>query len=95
MKISELKAGIGNVNVSGKIIELDGPRDIITKFGKKTSVSNAVLEDASGTIKLSLWEENADRFSIGDKVQIENGWVSDYKGAPQLGTGKFGKISKV
>ena len=95
MKISELKSGTGNVNVAGEIVTIDAPRDVITKFGKKTRVASATLKDDSGEIILSLWGEDADKFAQGDSVSIENGWVSEFKGNLQLSAGKFGKINKV
>ena len=94
MKISDLKAGTGNVNVSGEITEKEEARDVITKFGKKLRVASAKLKDDSGEITLSLWNDDADKFAVGDKVKIENGWVSEFKSNPQLSAGKFGKIIK-
>lgn len=94
MKISELKAGTGNVDVTGEVVSKDEARDVITKFGKKTRVANATLKDESGEITLSLWGDDADAFSQGDTVKIEKGWVSEYKGNLQLSAGKFGKIQK-
>jgi len=95
MKISELKAGTGNVEVEGELVSKEEARDVITKFGKKLRVANAVLRDDSGEIALSLWGEDADKFSQGDSVKIENGWVSEYKGNMQLSAGKYGKITKL
>ena len=93
-KISELKSGTGDANISGEIVSMDEPRDVITKFGKKTRVASAKLKDDSGEITLSLWGDDADRFAVGDKVTIEKGWVSEFKGNLQLSAGKFGKIQK-
>lgn len=95
MKISELKGGTGNVNVTGEITTKEEARDVITKFGKKMRVANATLKDDSGEIVLSLWNDDADKYAVGDNIQIENGWVSEYKGNPQLSAGKFGKIQKL
>jgi len=94
MKISELKAGTGNVDLEGEISVKEEPRDVITKFGKKTRVANAKLKDDSGEITLSLWGDDADAFAQGDNIKIEKGWVSEYKGNMQLSAGKFGKITK-
>jgi len=95
MKISELKAGTGNVAVEGEISTKEEARDVITKFGKKMRVANATLKDDSGEIVLSLWNDDADAYAQGDKIKIENGWVSEYKGNSQLSAGKFGKITKL
>ena len=94
MTISELSAGQGNVNVNGTITEV-GEVKIFNKFGKELKVSNAILKDDSGTIKLTLWNDEASKFKEGDKVKIENGYVNEFQGEPQLTAGKFGKIEKI
>ncbi|MBT4166360.1 DNA-binding protein [archaeon] len=94
MKISELNAGQGNVEVEGTIKEVGEPRTF-NKFGRELTVVNATLEDDSGNVKLSLWNEDATRFKAGDKVKIVNGYVSEFQGEPQLTSGKFGSIEKL
>ena len=94
MTISELSAGQGNVNVEGTITEV-GEVKIFNKFGKELKVSNAILKDDSGTIKLTLWNDEASKFKEGDKVKIENGYVNEFQGEPQLTAGKFGKMELV
>lgn len=54
MKISELKPRQNNVEVEGIIKEVQEPRSF-NKFGRQLSVANAILEDDSGSIKLTLW----------------------------------------
>ena len=91
MTINELQARQGNVNLTLEIVELEEPREF-EKFGKKGRVSNAVAKDATGTIKLTLWNEDIDKVKAGDSVKIENGWVGEWQGELQLSTGKFGKL---
>ncbi len=93
MKISELKAGTGNVNVQGEIVKLEEARDVVTKFGKKLRVANAVLRDDSGEITLSLWGDDIEKVAEGAQIKIENGWVSEFKSNLQLSAGKYGKIT--
>jgi replication factor A1 len=94
MVISELSAGQGNVNVEGAITEV-GEIKNFNKFGRELKVANAILKDDSGTIKLTLWNDEASKFKEGDKVKIENGYVNEFQGEPQLTAGKYGKIEKV
>lgn len=93
-KISELK-GLKTANTEGEIIRLDPSKEVITKFGKKTTTQNLVIRDDSGEIELSLWGEQCNLFRKGDRIGITNGYVSEYKGKLQLSTGKFGKIEKL
>jgi replication factor A1 len=93
MVISELKAGQGNVNVEGVIKEIGDTR-VFNKFGKELKVANAILTDESGSIKLTLWNNDVAKFSAGDKIKITNGYVGEFQGEKQLTSGKFGKIEK-
>jgi len=94
MNIAELQIGQGKVDVVGEITKVEEPRTF-NKFGKDGKVANAVLKDASGEIKLTLWNEQVDQVKQGSKVHITNGYVSEFKGEKQLSTGKFGKLEIV
>ena len=91
MKINELQARQGNVEVEGVIAEVSEPREF-EKFGKKGRVANAQLKDESGQVKLSLWNEQIDQVKIGDRVKVSKGYVSEWQGELQLTTGKFGTL---
>lgn len=93
MKISELRPGQGSVNIEGNIKEMGEPRSF-NKFGRQLSVINAILEDDSGSIKLTLWNDDIQRFKEGDSVKIVNGFVNEFQGEAQLTSGKFGRIEK-
>ncbi len=95
MKISELKVGAVNGEVEGEIIDVEDPRDVMNKYGMKMKVASATLKDDSGEIKLTLWNEDAGKYKVGDKVKVSNGWVSEFKGTKQLSAGRQGKIEKI
>ena len=94
MKISELNMGQGNVEVEGTVKEI-GEAKTFNKFGKDLSVANAMLEDDSGSIKLTLWNDDVTRFKDGDKLKVVNGYVNEFQGEKQLTSGKFGSLEKV
>lgn len=93
MKISDLREGMGRVNIEAKIVSKEQPRQVTTRFGE-TQVANATIEDETGKITLSLWGKDAE-IEEGAKIKIENGFVSSFRGEPQLSAGKFGKITVV
>jgi len=91
-KITELKPGM-NATIEGEIISIEPTREVRTKFGKLIRVANATLKDGSGEVVITLWEKDIDKVSIGDKIEIENGWVSEFKGSLQVTAGKQGKLN--
>lgn len=90
-KMKDLSPG-SNATLEGEIIEKEEPREVITKFGKKTRVANAKLKCEDGEIKLTLWEEDVDKVKEGDIIKLEEGWVTEFRGELQISTGKNGKI---
>ena len=95
MKISELKAGATNVTIQAKVVSKDDPREVVTKYGKRLSVANIKLQDDTGSIQMSLWGNDINTVDIGDTIEIANGYVNEFRGTPQLSTGKYGKIKVV
>ena len=95
MKISELKAGATNVELEGTVTEKSETREVITKYGKRLNVANAVISDDTGSISISLWGDTIDSVNVGDKVKVTNGYVGEFRGTPQLSTGKYGRIEVI
>ncbi len=95
MKISELKAGMRNVSVTGKIDSLGDPRTVNLKSGGTNTVADAIISDESGSMKLSLWGDDINKIQPGDKISVENGYINTFKGENSISIGKFGKMTKV
>jgi replication factor A1 len=93
MKISELKPGMRRVDVEGKITEKGEPRSVQTRFGETSNVADAVLADDSGSVKMSLWNEQIDSVNVGDEVRVENGYVTSFRGETQLSVGRYGRLT--
>jgi len=90
MKISELKVG-ENADIEAEVISIDEPRTFV-KFGRPLRVATATLKDKSGSVKLSLWNEDIDRINVGDKIILTNGFVKEFQNEKQVTTGKMGKL---
>jgi replication factor A1 len=91
MKISELSSGQGKVELDLEVKSLGEAREF-EKYGKTLRVSSATVSDGEGDIILSLWNDDIDKVKVGDKIKVENGYVSEFQGKLQLSAGKFGKI---
>jgi replication factor A1 len=95
MNISELKAGMNITSLKGKIAELKEPRDVNTKFGTTITLTEATLEDETGTVKLVLWGEQSSGLEEGNEVEITGGFTKEFKEEIQLSIGKKGSIKLV
>ncbi len=94
MEIKDLKPNAGNVDLVLEVVDKEEPRTF-EKFGKEGRVCNVKAKDASGQVKMTLWNEDVDKVNAGDKIHLQNGWCSEFKGEIQISSGKFGKIEVV
>ncbi len=94
MNISDLRNGMKRVSVEAKVVEKGNTREVMSRYKDESyRVADAKVEDETGTIKLTLWNEQIDQVEIGNTVKIENGYVTSFKGEIQLNVGKFGKMT--
>lgn len=94
MEIKDLQANQGKVDLVVEVVNKDEPRTF-EKFGKSGMVCNAKVKDASGEVTMTLWNEDVSKVNVGDKIHVQNGWCSEYKGEKQVSAGKFGQIEVV
>lgn len=93
--IRDLRSGMKQVCLKAKVLEIPKPSLVYTRYGTQASVTNALIADETGTIRLCLWNEQIDSISTGDTIQIENARASTFKGQRQLNIGRRGLLSCV
>lgn len=95
MTIAELKAGMNNITLTAKVSSVADPRQIQTKFGSMTTMTEIHLQDDSGSIRLPLWGQQSEGIEEGQTVQLEGAFTKEFKGNIELGLGRSGKIKAV
>jgi replication factor A1 len=94
LEIKDLKDGMKRVSVEAKVVEKGSPREVRSKYKDETyKIVDAVVADETGSIKLTLWNEQIDQVNVNDNIKIDNGYVTSFKGEIQLNVGKFGKLT--
>ncbi len=88
--IGSLRAN-ANATIEATITAISPVRDVSTSRGP-ARVADATLQDETGTITLTLWNDEAGRYSVGQKVKITDGWVKDFRGKLQISIGRSGTI---
>jgi len=94
LKIKDLRDGMKRVDVEAKIIEKAATREVLSRYKDVVHrVANATISDGTGSIKLTLWNDQIDQVSVNDNIKIENGYVTSFRGEVQLNVGRYGKLS--
>ena len=94
MKINELKDGMKRINVTAKVTEKSETREVTSRFKDQTfKVASATIADETGTIKLTLWNEQINQVNVNDTVKIQNGYITSFKGEIQLNSGRYGTLT--
>ena len=82
------------VEVEATVVEKATPRQVMSRFKDETyTVADAIVQDDTGTIKLTLWNEQIEQVNVNDNIKIENGYVTSFKGEIQLNVGKYGTLT--
>ncbi len=94
VKVSDLRDGMDGVSVRVRVLEVSGEKVINTRRGPRT-ISEAVVGDETGRVKLTLWGRHAGSLREGEAVEIRGGWTSSYRGEVQLNVGARGEIERI
>jgi replication factor A1 len=82
------------VSVEAKVTEKSETREVMSRFKDTThKVATAIIADETGTIKLTLWNEQINQVNVNDTVKVENGYVTSFRGEIQLNVGRYGKLA--
>ena len=92
LKIKDLKAGMKGVSLKARVLEIPEMKRVYTRFGLEAYVTNVLLCDETGRIRMALWNLQVDKISEGDIVMIENCRIASFRGERQIRIGKNGKI---
>lgn len=80
--------------VEGVVVRLEPTREFEGREGGRKKVRNGVLKDDTGEIALVLWGAEVDLVAEGERVAIVDGWVSEFRGKPQVSLGRTGRLEK-
>jgi replication factor A1 len=92
-KVGELTPQSRAVNVTAKVVSKSEVRDIpMGRDGSPHKVCDALVGDETGSIYLTLWDDNIEKVNEDDTVKVDNGYVTLFKGNMRLNVGKYGKL---
>ena len=83
------------VDSEGEIVDISEPRNVNLRTGGEARVADCTLKDTSGSIKLSLWDDQIDAVKPGAKVRVTNGYTNSFRGEVRLNVGRYGKLEVI
>jgi len=93
VKVEELNPGSRGVDVRVKIVSKGEPRETVSRTdGTTHRVADILVGDETGCIYLTAWDENIDKISEGETIQLKNGYVSLFRGSMRLNIGRRGSF---
>lgn len=89
--VKDMTENSKNVNATLKVIEIGEVKEIKSQYGDKR-VCEVKVADATGSILLSLWDDQIGKIAAGDSISIQNGYISVVRNSMRLNIGKYGKM---
>jgi len=97
LKISEIKPGMNNINIVGRVIDTGKMRTFARKDGTMGKVTGITIGDDTGKMRVSLWDGKAEApVKAGDTVEITNAYSREntFSNQTELNLGSGGGIAK-
>lgn len=91
--ISDLKEGMKGIEIKGEITAVF-PIKEFDKNGKKGKLRSFILNDTTGEVRVTLWNEQVDQFQIarGNEIVLTSILVKMYNDTKQVTLGFNGKV---
>jgi len=80
IKVADLKSGLGRVDVTAKILEIDSRETNVN--GETKKIFSGVIADETGKAQFTSWDDL--KIKKDDVLRISGGYVKAWKGIPQL-----------
>jgi replication factor A1 len=93
VKVGELTPDSRAVNVLAKVVSKSEIRDIAAgRDGSAHRVSDALVGDETGSVYLTLWDDNITKVNEGDTISVKNGYINLFRGNMRLNIGRYGTL---
>ncbi|MEF8840401.1 MAG: single-stranded DNA binding protein [Haloarculaceae archaeon] len=96
--VESLSLGQSDVNLRGVVLDTGTVRTFDRDDGSEGRVSNFTLGDETGRVRVTMWDERADRaeeLDPGTTVEVVDGYVRDREGSLELHVGSRGAIEGI
>jgi replication factor A1 len=96
--VDALTLGQSDVSMRGLVLETESVRTFDRDDGSEGRVANILLGDETGRVRVTLWDERADRaaeLEPGTPVEVVDGYVRERDGDLELHVGEDGAVDEI
>ena len=96
--VESLSLGQSDVNLRGVVLDTGSVRTFSRDDGSEGRVSNLTLGDETGRVRVTMWDDRADRaeeLDSGTTVEVVDGYVREREGSLELHVGSRGAIEEI
>ena len=94
VKIGDVKPLEKHLDVVFKVYEKEEEREINSKSGETHRVCDFAVADETGSITLTLWNEDIDAVELEKVFKLSNGFANVFRNSLRLSKGKFGALAE-
>ncbi|MFB6113527.1 MAG: single-stranded DNA binding protein [Halodesulfurarchaeum sp.] len=97
-RVADLTLGVSDVTLVGEVLSSEPVRTFDRDDGSEGRVSNLLVGDETGRVRVTLWDDTADlarEFEPHDVIEIVDGYVRERDGTLELHVGDRGTIDRV
>jgi len=95
LKVESLKPNFRNVNLIVKVMNIGSSRMFFSRRDRREHmIADAFVGDETGSVLMTLWEDQISKVKVGDVIEIKNGYTTLYNGSLRLNTGRDGMMKK-
>ncbi|MFB6069411.1 MAG: single-stranded DNA binding protein [Halanaeroarchaeum sp.] len=97
-RVEDLSMGVSDVTLVAEVLATEEVRTFDRDDGSEGRVSNLLVGDETGRIRVTLWDDRADlaeEFDPHDVIEVVDGYVRERDGALELHVGDRGDVRRV
>ena len=94
--VDELRPGLRGINIKIRCNSKNEEKEVTSrKTGETLRVTEALVGDETGSIYLTLWNDDIDKMELDHVYQLTNVYTTVFKGSLRLNIGKYGSFEEI
>ena len=94
VNVKDLNSNLKEVNMDVKVVSKSPIRHVTSRVRLDSHrVCDVLVGDETGSIYLTLWDNDIERVNEEDTLRIKNGYIKLFRGSMRLNIGRYGNLT--